>query len=100
MKKLLRAAASASIVVAMTAGLSGCSKSVSKSDIQQTIKSKIEQAMPGHKVGEVTCGGDLDATVNASTTCTTTIDGTKRSFKAVVTKVDGSKVLYAIKSAA
>jgi len=79
-------------------GVSGCSSSVDKGDIQKAVKSKLTQSMAGHKVGAVTCDKDLDAKVGASTKCSVSIDGHKRAFSAVVTKVDGSKVHYSIKT--
>ncbi|WP_186526244.1 DUF4333 domain-containing protein [Leekyejoonella antrihumi] len=93
-----RAATCLTAAAVLALGVSGCSSSVQKNDIEKAIKSKLGSTLSGHKIGAVKCAGDLKAKKGASTSCTTTIDGTKRTFSAVVTKVDGSKVLYTIKA--
>lgn len=96
-----RAAVSVVTAAALLFGLSGCSKTVSRSDVEKAIQNKLVEQNSSHKVGEVDCDDDLKAKVDASTTCTAVIDGHKKTYKAVVTRVDdsGDRVHYTIKDA-
>ncbi len=85
---------------ALVFGVSGCSKTVRKSDVEKAIQTKLVEQNSSHKVGEVTCQDDLKAKVDASTTCTAVIDGDKKTYRAVVTRVDDSdRVHYTIEDA-
>lgn len=94
-----RAAVTVAAAAALVAGLSGCSKSVDKGDVADTIQSKLTASMTGHDIGDVSCEDNLKAEVDATSMCTAKIDGKKESFRAVVTSVDGDEVHYTIKLA-
>lgn len=78
--------------------LAACSTSVTlpQSDLESNIQSRIaEQLGVAPEDVTVSCAGDLDGTVGATTNCdVTTSDGQSQTFVATTTSVDGTTVGY------
>ena len=87
-----RATVAVAIVLAVT-GVAGCSKTVSKSDVQSQITTKITDS-GGKKAESVTCPNDLKGEVGAQIDCTMKDGDKTRTVNVTVTSIDGDNVKF------
>ena len=77
-------------------GLTACSSSIEKDELEQQVSTTIESQFG--VAADVSCPGDLDAEVDATTECTA-IDpdtGEKIGLRITVTSVEGDTADFAI----
>lgn len=92
-----RSTAVAAAALVLTAGLTGCGKSVDSGDVEKELTSALEKQVQGKKFGDPSCKDDLKAEVGATTDCEIDVDGKKQKFKAEVTSVKDDKVRFSFK---
>lgn len=97
----IRSSTSALVAAAATAlmlTVSSCSSTatISKSELEQQAASALESAV-GTAPDAVSCPGDLEAKVGASTRCTVTAGGEDLGATLTVTEVDGSNAKFDVK---
>jgi hypothetical protein len=83
-------------VPALGLGLSACSSSIEQDELERQVSSTIESQFG--VAADVSCPGDLDAEVDATTECTA-IDpdtGEKVGLRITVTSVEGDTADFAI----
>lgn len=88
----------ATSVTALMLTVTSCSgtATISKSELEQQASTALESAV-GTAPDAVTCPGDLEATVGASTKCTVTAEGEELGATLTVTEVDGSNAKFDVK---
>lgn len=91
-------AATAAVTAVLALGLTSCSSTVPKSDVETSIETELGKTVPN--IGEVTCPGDLDAEVGKTLTCEFVVDGQPTGAVATVTSIEGSTANYDIKTEA
>lgn len=96
MSKTFTRIAAVAIAVPMAFGLTGCTKSVKQTDVENEISTKLEQQV-GTKPDSVTCPGDLEGKQGTSMRCELTKGGQKIGLTVTVTDVQGKKVAFNIK---
>lgn len=97
MPTMRRGIAAAAAALVLTAGVTGCSKSVDGGDVESELTKALEKANAG-KVSDPSCG-ELDAEVGATSSCEVELNGKKQKFTAEVTSVDDNKVRFNFKPA-
>jgi hypothetical protein len=83
-------------VTAVTGGAAGCSsgpKTVSQSDVESQISSKMTDAS-GNKPESVSCPKDLNATVGSTVDCSMKVKGQPYGVNVSVTGVDGDQAKF------
>lgn len=83
-------------LLGLIAAGSACSsgpKTVSKSDVQNQISSKLTDAS-GNKPDSVTCPNELNAAVGATTNCEMKVKGDPYNVNVTVTSVEGDQVKF------
>ncbi|WP_300016922.1 DUF4333 domain-containing protein [Pseudonocardia sp.] len=80
--------------VLAVAGLAGCSSTVDQADVETSIKSAVDQSIPG--AGPVTCPDDLAAEVGASLRCEFVVEGQPVDAVATITSIEGDTANYDI----
>lgn len=75
--------------------LTGCSLSVSESQVEEAIRTNLGPQLPG-EIEEVDCPDDLKGEVGQSMQCTMTMAGQQITVEVTVTSVDGSNVNFDI----
>ena len=101
----LRAAGTLGCIAAISLVLGACSASVSvgtktiaQDELQTEVQSQLSKTV-GKQAPPITCPGDLDAKVDASTTCTLTDSGSTYDVAVKVTSVDGGTAKFDIQVA-
>jgi Domain of unknown function (DUF4333) len=89
-----RSIAVAAAALVLTAGVTGCGKSVDSGDVEKELSDALKKTSTSAKVGEPSCQDDLEAEVGKTTDCEVEFNGKKQKFKAKVTAVDGDKVKF------
>lgn len=88
----------AAVAAVLMTGLTSCSQSVPKADVETTIETELGELIPG--IGEVTCPGDLDAEVGKSVRCEFVVAEQPVDAVATVTSVEGSRANFDVKTEA
>ena len=88
----------AAAVTTIMLTVSSCSgtATISKSELEKQASSALESAV-GTAPDAVTCPGELEAKVGASTKCTVTAGGQDIGATLTVTEVDGSNAKFDVK---
>ena len=83
-------------VPALGLGLSGCSSSIEQDELERQVSSTIESQFG--VAADVSCPGDLEAEVDASTECTATDpdSGEEIALQITVTSVEGDTANFDI----
>jgi uncharacterized protein DUF4333 len=94
MSTIRRTLSVAGLVVALGAGLAGCSGSVPKDDVASAISGKLTEQ--GITAEGVTCPEDLEAEVGKTVRCEFTTDGQPVDAIATVTSIAGEQANFDI----
>jgi hypothetical protein len=86
----------ASIAILAVVGLAGCSREVSKEQLEDGVARLLEDQV-GQPVASVTCDDNLKAEVNSKVRCTlAAADGSIIGLTVTATSVDGDDVKYKV----
>ena len=101
----IRTVGTLAVVVATSLAIGACSASVSvgtktiaKDELQTEVQSQLSKTV-GKQAPAITCPGDLDAEVNATTTCTMTGSDGAYDVAVTVTAVDAGTAKFDVQVA-
>ena len=103
--KRVRAATTIGCIAAASLVLGACSasvgvgtKTIAKDELQTEVQSQLSKTV-GKEAPPITCPGDLESKVDATTTCTLTDSGGTYDVAVKVTSVDGGTAKFDIQVA-
>ncbi|CAG7574547.1 uncharacterized protein DUF4333 [Barrientosiimonas humi] len=89
-----RTFAAAAAALALTAGLTGCSKEVDNGKVEEQLTAALKRSAPDRDYGKADCNDDLKAEVGETADCEIEVDGANIKYKATVKSVEGDTVNF------